>query len=67
MVATDSVLATLLDPSRNVADRLAAVERLADDERLGSIEALTRVAQQVDVPAELATAVGRMLGQLCFA
>jgi hypothetical protein len=32
-----------------------------------AIQALVRVAQQLDVPPELGTAVGRTLGRLCFA
>ena len=39
---------------------------LADDDRPAVIEALTRVAQQIDVPSGLAAEVGRTLGLLCF-
>jgi len=66
MVATDGAFSILLDPSRDVADRIAALADLGDASQMASIEALTRVAQQLDVPDELAEAVGRMLGQLCF-
>jgi hypothetical protein len=67
MVATDGTIATLLDTSRSPADRLAAAAALRDDNRPAVIEALTRVAQQVDVPPALATQVGITLGHLCFA
>ena len=60
------MLATLLDTSRSVDDRVAAAAALASDQRPAVIEALTRVAQQIDVPSVLAVAVGRTLGQLCF-
>jgi len=66
MVAIDGTLTTLLDPSRDVADRVAAVQALEHDDQPAAIEALTRVAQQIDVPPALATAAGRMLGHLCF-
>jgi|CXWL01.1.fsa_nt_gi hypothetical protein len=58
--------ATLLDTSRNVVERIAATSKLASEDSPAAIEALTRVAQQIGVPAELATAVGTALGQLCF-
>jgi hypothetical protein len=66
VVATDGTLATLLDTSNDVSDRVAAADALANDDRPAVIEALTRVAQQIDVPPELAEEVGRTLGQLCF-
>jgi hypothetical protein len=66
VVATDGTLATLLDTSSDVSARVAAVNTLADDGRPAVIEALTRVAQQIDVPSGLAAEVGRTLGQLCF-
>jgi hypothetical protein len=66
VIATDGALATLLDTSRVVTDRVAATNALADDDRPAVVEALTRVAQQIGVPADLAAEVGRTLGQLCF-
>lgn len=66
MVAIDGTLTTLLDTSRDVADRVAAVQDLDNEDRPAAIEALIRVAQQIDVPPALATAAGRMLGKLCF-
>jgi hypothetical protein len=66
VVATDGTLATLLDTSSDVVDRVEAATALASDGRPAVIEALTRVAQQINVPAHLAAQVGRTLGQLCF-
>ena len=58
--------ATLLDTSREVSERIAAASKLASDDSPAVIEALTRVAQQIGVPEDLAAAVGTTLGQLCF-
>ena len=62
----DRTLAILLDPSQDVGARISAARDLASDDHPAAIEALTRVAQQIDVPQELASEVGRSLGQLCF-
>lgn len=67
MVAIDGPLATLLDTSQQLGDRVAAAKRLEHEENLAVIEALVRVAQQLDVPPELGEAAGRTLGRLCFA
>ncbi len=62
----DRSLVLLLDPSQAVGPRIAAARALASQNHPAAIEALTRVAQQIDVPPELATEAGRSLGQLCF-
>ncbi len=62
----DGTLMILLDPSQAVVARIAAARALASESQPAAIEALTRVAQQIDVPPELASEVGRSLGQLCF-
>ncbi len=58
--------ATLLDTSCEVSERITAASKLASEDSPAAIEALTRVAQQIGVPADLAIAVGTTLGQLCF-
>ena len=62
----DRTLTILLDPSQDVRNRISAAHELAANGYPAAIEALTRVAQQIDVPPELAAEVGRSLGQLCF-
>jgi hypothetical protein len=62
----ERTLTILLDPSQDVGARVSAAHELASDDHPAAIEALTRVAQQIDVPQELASEVGRSLGQLCF-
>ena len=62
----EGTLAVLLDPSGGVSERVTAALELASDDHLAAIEALTRVAQQINVPTDLAAQVGTTLGQLCF-
>jgi len=62
----DGTLTILLDPSQSMVARISAARELATDGYPAAIEALTRVAQQIDVPHDLAAEVGRSLGQLCF-
>jgi hypothetical protein len=62
----DRSLMLLLDPSQPVAARIAGARALASQNHPAAIEALTRVAQQIDVPPDLATEAGRSLGRLCF-
>jgi hypothetical protein len=62
----DRSLIQLLDPSQGVGARIAAARGLASQNHPAAIEALTRVAQQIDVPPTLAAEVGRSLGRLCF-
>ena len=62
----DRAFTVLLDPSQALVARIAAARGLASENHEAAIEALTRVAQQIDVPSELASEVGRSLGKLCF-
>lgn len=57
---------TLTDPARSLSDRIAFAERLSDDDNPATVRALIRVAQRVDVPDALASAVGATLGRICF-
>jgi hypothetical protein len=63
--AGDAAL-TLLDPANDVDLRLSAARALASSDDGGVLEALIRVAQQLNVPRDLADAVGRATAQIAF-
>jgi len=62
----ERTLTILLDPLQDVRARISAAHELTTGGNPAAIEAFTRVAQQIDVPPELAAEVGRSLGRLCF-
>jgi hypothetical protein len=62
----EELVEVLSDRVRSITDRIAAAERLADDDSPATMRALIRVAQNADLPDALASAVGASLGRICF-